>query len=217
MKQQPSPKERLQDGKRRLARSFNNPDALERAIEIIDAALLDHLRSIYSGDRFGTYRMFARLQRDHVIDAAARALIDQMHALRNRSAHAQPMYLTQRYVQQYADLVTKILDSTGQRRGLQFKRAKRKPKRSQSQAYKITGQRPSSTSPARVDMPVYPLTSPSANIPLPATVHYLPSAHDMALLSDLLQLEVGSVEPTYHENTDVAVDDNEFLQRLLFS
>ena len=210
-----SPREMLNDGKGRLKRAGDNRDSLERALEIIDAALLQHLKSIYPHANAGPYETFKCLQKDHMVDAAERALMDQMHSLRNRSAHANPLYLTPRYVEQYAQVVDRVLKRTGASGSSESTK-----KKSKSARAKREQRRPVSTnisSAAVQPQPIasaLPLPAPPVVIPPPAEIGH-PALSQSSVsdqhrdfLSELLAKEIGGV-PKHDQAND------ELLKQLL--
>jgi hypothetical protein len=217
-----SPKDKLLEGKRRLSRAPDNPDTLERALEIIDAALLEHLRSIPAYANKSAYYMFIMLQERHIINAAERAVISQMHELRNRSAHANPLYLTSRYVNQYSDLALKVMDKTDSRASIKPRKKKPKPAKRQAQPNNTLNSRLSPSSPVRLKPevleeprsllevepePIEKLEPVLTELPgeelEPVLSEPAATPQDNVLLSQLLEIELGST------------DDNELLRQLL--
>jgi hypothetical protein len=111
-----SPSDKLNEAKRILAAAHNNPAALAQALLLINAALLEYLRSVSSHATSNPNELFQSLQIDNIINTAERALLSKMHSARNMSAHGNQLHLTQRDVELYATLTKTILQKTSARK-----------------------------------------------------------------------------------------------------
>jgi hypothetical protein len=116
MRRSSSPNDMLTEGIRRLAKARTNPAALEYALLLIDAALLEHLRSIYPSASNKPNELFQNLQKDNIINAGERALLSRLHSARNMAAHGDRTSVTQREIELYATLIKTILQKTSPRK-----------------------------------------------------------------------------------------------------
>jgi hypothetical protein len=185
------------EGKRRLAWARNNPDMLFRALEFIDTALLEHLRSVFPSADIGPYHLFVHLQKDHIIDVRERGLISSMHSLRTKTAHANPRYLTQNTVERYATLAKTIMDRTASRKHMGARRTHRTSDSLRTQRERAADNRSAPEPPARYGSVAAALTieSSSADIPRPASSQHSLSHYHNRLRFELLEVELGGSKP----------------------
>ena len=188
---------KLLEGKRRLARARNNPDMLDRALEFIDTALLEHLRSVFPSADIGPYHLFVHLQKDHIIDVRERGLMSSMHSLRTKTAHANPRYLTQNTVERYAALAKTIMDRTASRKQMGSRRMQRSSDRPRTQRERAADNRSAPVPPVRYgSVAAAPTIEASpADIPRPASSQHSLSHYHNRLRSELREAELGGSKP----------------------
>jgi hypothetical protein len=186
---------KLMEGKRRLARARNNPDMLDRALEFIDTALLEHLRSVFPSADIGPYHLFVHLQKDHIIDVRERGLISSMHSLRTKTAHANPRYLTQNTVERYATLAKTIMDRTASRKHMAARRMHRTSDSLRTQPERAADNRSAPEPPARYGSPSPTIESSPTDIPRPASSQHSLSHYHDRLRSEMREVELGRSKP----------------------
>jgi len=192
-----SPYTKLLEGKRRLARARNTSDPLKPALEFIDAALLEHLRSVFPSADIGPYHLFVNLQKEHIIDARERGFISSMHSLCAKTAHANLRYLTQDTVERYAALAKTIMDRTAARKRMGARRTQRNADRPRTQPERAVDNRSASAPPARYgSVAAHPTSEPGrADVSQPASPQRSLSRHNDRLVSELLTVELGGSQP----------------------